>query len=207
MKSGRFVSADSKLAISYLVGNRGGECANRFVSDVASRLTDRIQLTSDGWDAYRTAVNRAFGAQVDYAMLIKQYATPREGHARYSPPVCVAARPEPVTGNPDPDHISTSYSERLNLTMRMQTRRFTRLTNGFSKKIQNHEHAVALHYFHYNFIRRHQTIKVTPAVASGIADRAWTMLDFVNMLERQEKTNRGRLTNYKASAKAEHGAN
>jgi IS1 family transposase len=192
------LDADSKLAINWLVGNRGGAAANEFVADLAERLTDRIQLTSDGWDAYRTAVAKAFGADVDYAMLIKQYASPREeGHTRYSPPVCVGYYKHEISGQPELKHISTSFVERQNLTMRMQMRRFTRLTNGFSKRVENHKHAITIHYFHYNFIRKHMTIKTTPAMAAGIADRVWTMVDFVKLLEREEQLRGGRLTDYK----------
>lgn len=195
------MDADTKLAINWHVGNRGGADANLFVADLADRLLDRVQITSDGWEAYRTAINKAFGSNVDYAMLVKEYESPREGQARYSPPVCVAAYRRPVTGNPDESRISTSYVERQNLTMRMQMRRFTRLTNGFSKLLQNHKHAIALHFFHYNFIRKHQTIKTTPAVAAGIADKVWTMIDFVRLMEREESLLGGRLTDYKPSRK------
>ena len=193
------LDADSKLAINWLVGNRGGACANEFVADLADRLSDRVQITSDGWDAYRTAIDKAFGTNVDYAMLIKNYAAPRESEVRYSPPVCVSATPQVQCGNPEPRHVSTSYVERQNLTMRMQMRRFTRLTNAFSKRLQNHKYAVALHYFHYNFIRRHMTLKTTPALHAGIADRVWTMVDFVKLLEREERLRRGRVTDYKPS--------
>ena len=195
------IDADKKLAISWLVGNRGGACANEFVADLADRLADRVQITSDGWDAYRTAINKAFGTNVDFAMLIKNYANPHEGHVRYSPPICISAHPKVECGNPDPAHINTSYSERQNLTMRMQMRRFTRLTNGFSKRLDNHKHSIALYFFYYNFIRRHQTLKTTPAVFSGIADKVWTMLDFVRMMEREEELLGGRLTDYRPSAR------
>lgn len=194
------MDADSKLVINWLVGGRDSDYARPFLEDLADRLTDRIQLSSDGWQCYRDAVARAFGTDVDYGMLIKKYAHERQ-EARYSPPVCVAARKEPQTGSPDPEHISTSYIERQNLTMRMGMRRFTRLTNGFSKKIENHEHALALHYWHYNFSRKHQTIKTTPAVAAGIADKPYTMLHFVEMMEREEERLGGRLTDYLPSAK------
>jgi hypothetical protein len=138
-------------------------------------------------------------------MLVKEYAAERQGYARYSPPVCVAARPSVLTGQPDIEHVNTSYVERQNLTMRMQMRRFTRLTNGFSKKIDNHKHAIALHYFHYNFIRKHQTIKTTPAVMAGVADKVWTMADFVALLEREEALLGGRLTDYKQAASKRAG--
>lgn len=191
------LDADSKLAINWLVGGRDKSFAIPFVADLADRLNDRVQLTSDGWRPYIDAVGMAFGIEVDYAMLIKEYATERTGYARYSPPVCIAARSVPMTGNPDPKHINTSYSERANLTMRMSMRRFTRLTNAFSKTKQNHEFAVALHFFNYNFCRKHMTIKTTPAIMAGVTDKVWTMLDFVKMLEKEESLLGGRLTDYK----------
>jgi hypothetical protein len=131
---------------------------------------------------------------------VKQYNRPAEGYARYSPPEVVGVEREAVCGTPEPRHISTSYIERQNLTVRMSNRRFTRLTNAFSKSLQNHKHAVALHYFHYNFCRVHQTIKTTPAVAAGIANKVWTMVDFVELLEREERLLKGRLTDYKPAA-------
>jgi IS1 family transposase len=201
------LDADSKLAINWLVGNRNGKCANEFVADMAERLNDRVQLTSDGFGPYRTAVANAFGGEVDYAILMKDYAAPRNEHARYSPPICIAARPVAMCGAPDANHINTSYVERQNLSMRMGMRRFTRLTNGFSKKLDNHKYMIALYYFHYNFIRKHQTIKTTPALRANIADKEWTMIDFVKMLEREEELTGGRLTDYKpaASKKKEGG--
>lgn len=195
------MDADSKLAINWLVGGRDASFGREFVADLASRLSDRVQITSDGWQVYRDAVARAFGDSVDFAMLIKEYAVERQGYARYSPPICISARPAPQCGNPAPEHINTSFVERQNLTMRMQMRRFTRLTNAFSKNIENHKHAIAMHYFHYNFIRKHQTIKTTPAVMAGVADKVWTMIDFVELLEREEKMLGGRLTDYKAASK------
>jgi IS1 family transposase len=194
------MDADSKLVISYLVGGRDAGFGRPFVADLASRLKDRVQITSDGWQVYREAVNRAFGTNVDYAMLIKEYAQERIGYARYSPPICISARPVVECGNPDERYINTSYSERQNLTMRMQMRRFTRLTNAFSKKVENHQHAIALYFFHYNFIRKHMTLKTTPAVAAGVADKVWTMVDFVELLEREEMLLGGRLTDYKPAA-------
>jgi len=190
------LDADKKLAINWFVGGRDQGAGTKFVADLAERLLDRVQITSDGLRSYIEAVKRAFGDDVDFAMLIKQYAQDRAGEARYSPPICISARPSVQTGNPDPKHINTSYVERQNLTMRMQMRRFTRLTNGFSKRLENHKHAIALHYFSYNFIRVHQSLKTTPAVASGIAEKPWTMYDFVKMLEKEEELLGGRLTNY-----------
>ena len=154
--------------------------------DLASRLANRVQLTTDGHKAYLEAVEGAFGADIDYAMLVKLYGTEPAGEARYSPPKCVGTRTEVKQGNPDPEHISTSYVERSNLTVRMGSRRFTRLTNAFSKKCANLEHAVALHQMHYNYVRRHKTLGTTPAVAAGIETREWTMADLVGVLEQVE---------------------
>lgn len=193
------MDADSKLAICWAIGGRDAEYGRQFIQDLADRLTHRIQLTSDGHRVYLDAVERAFGNDIDFGMLVKLFGKSMNGNgpeARYSPAVCVAARPEPMVGNPDPAHISTSYVERQNLTMRMSMRRFTRLTNAFSKKIENHVHAISLHYFHYNFIRKHMSLKTTPAVAAGLAGRAWTMLDLVQMIEEEENRTGGRLTGY-----------
>jgi IS1 family transposase len=190
------IDADSKLCVSYLVATRDATCANDFCNDVAGRLASRVQLTSDGYKPYLAAVDSAFGGNVDYAMLVKIYGTDRSEEARYSPAICKGCKTQVQAGTPDEDHISTSYVERQNLTMRMSMRRFTRLTNGFSKKVENHAHAVALHYFFYNFIRKHQTLKTTPAVASGIANRAYTLLDLVKMVEAEEAKLGERLTKY-----------
>lgn len=190
------LDADSKLCVSYLVGLRDGGYATEFVKDVAGRIDSRIQVTSDGHKPYVEAVEAAFQGDVDYAMLVKHYGSDPEGQRRYSPAVCTGCTKNVKAGTPDPDHISTSYVERANLTMRMSMRRFTRLTNGFSKKIENHEHAVALHFFHYNWIRKHQTLKTTPAVAAGIANRPMTLLELVGMIEAEEKKLGGRLTDY-----------
>jgi IS1 family transposase len=177
------IDADSKLAVSWLVGSRDEHDAIQFVDDLAGRLANRVQLTSDGHNAYLYAVDAAFGGQVDYSMLIKKYGPSPDGDKRYSPPVCIGADKRPVMGNPDPAHISTSYVERQNLTMRMSMRRFTRLTNAFSKKIENHAHSVALHFLWYNFGRIHRTLRVTPAMAAGVADRPWNATDVVAMLD------------------------
>ena len=179
------IDADSKLMVSYLVGKRDGYWAYTFMKDVASRVSNRIQLTTDAHSAYFTAVRESFGENVDYAMLIKKYGKApedRQAEVRYSPAVCTGIEKKPKIGNPDPDEISTSYVERQNLTMRMSMRRFTRLTNGFSKKIENLEAAVALHFMHYNFVRIHQTIRCTPAMEAGITNRLWTMRDIVDLL-------------------------
>ena len=191
------IDSDSKLMISYLVGQRDGGYALQFAYDMADRIEGRFQLTSDGLAAYLDAMGDAFGDGIDYAMLVKIYGAERPDHARYSPAICTGARKNVITGNPDEKHISTSHVERQNLTMRMQNRRFTRLTNAFSKSLANHQHSVALHYFHYNFVRKHQTLGTTPAVAANVADHRWTMVEFVEMLEREEKVKGGRLTDYK----------
>ncbi len=159
-----------------------------FMDDLASRLASRVQLTTDGHRAYLEAVEGAFGADIDYAMLVKVYGAAPEGEKRYSPAECLGAVKHRVEGNPDPAHVSTSYSERNNLNVRMHTRRMTRLTNAFSKKIENHSHAMALHFLYYNFVRIHQTLKVTPAMAAGVTKRLWEMKDVVEMLEAWEAT-------------------
>ncbi len=177
------VDADTKLIVSYVVGLRDGGYATEFMNDVADRIINRVQLTSDGYRSYPKAVEDAFGGDVDFAQLVKVYGKePNVGAARYSPPVCLAAEPHPVCGDPDPDHISTSYSERSNLTMRMSMRRFTRLTNAFSKKIENLKHAVALNFMYYNFVRIHQTLRVTPAMEAGLADHVWELEDLVALI-------------------------
>jgi IS1 family transposase len=176
------LDADSKLMISWLVGSRHSTDARLFMSDVASRLANRIQLTTDAYMAYLTAVDRAFGVDVDFAQLQKLYkATGNTG--RYSPAECIGCKKVEINGEPDPKHISTSYVERQNLTMRMSMRRFTRLTNAFSKKIENHAHSVALFYMHYNFARVHQTLRVTPAMEAGIARHVWSIEEIVALTE------------------------
>ncbi len=177
------IDADTKLVISWLVGLRGAAYAQEFMHDVASRIDTRIQLTTDGHGVYLEAVEGAFAGEIDYAMLVKLYGNERPGEARYSPAVCTGCRKTEIMGDPDPDHVSTSYVERQNLTMRMGMRRFTRLTNGFSKKVENHGHAIALHFMHYNFCRKHQTLKTTPAVAAGIADHVWSIEEVVALLD------------------------
>lgn len=181
------IDADSKLVVSYFVGGRDGECAMWFIDDLRARLANRVQLTSDGHRAYLEAVEAAFGADIDYAMLVKLYGETSEGaKGRYSPAECTGAKKTPIEGNPDPKHISTSYAERQNLTMRMHMRRFTRLTNGFSKKVEQHANAVALHFMYYNFVRIHKTLRVTPAMAAGVTDRPWEVSDIVTLIEAKE---------------------
>ena len=168
------VDADTKLVPSFLVGNRDGKSARMFIDDLAGRLAHRVQLTTDGLKAYLEAVEDSFGCEIDYAQLIKIYGASQE-EVRYSPAECIGCETKRVTGTPDAAHISTSYVERQNLSMRMGMRRFTRLTNGFSKKVENHAYAVALFYMHYNFVRVHKTLRVTPAMEAGITDHIWTI--------------------------------
>lgn len=175
------LDSDSKLIISYLVGLRSADFANLFMQDVASRLSNRIQLTTDGLKAYLEAVEGAFGADVDFAQLVKMYGSAPEGDHRYSPPKCNGTKKQGVMGTPNPKYVSTSYVERQNLTMRMMMRRFTRLTNAFSKKIENHEHAVALHFMHYNYCRIHKTLRVTPAQAAGLTTKLWSVEDLAKL--------------------------
>jgi len=175
--------ADSKLIVSWLLGRRDADYAHEFMDDLQGRFANRVQLTTDGHRAYLLAVEEAFGATVDYAMLVKLYGPGPRDPGRYSPAQCIGTEATVIQGQPDPKHISTSYVERQNLTMRMSMRRFTRLTNGFSKKIENLAYAVALHFMHYNFCRVHKTLGTTPAVAAGIADHEWTVAEIVNLLE------------------------
>jgi IS1 family transposase len=178
--------ADTKLIPCWRVGGRNAWHAQHFMHDLASRLANRIQLTTDGHRVYLQAVEGAFGNEVDYAMLVKLYGNdPRGAETRYSPAECIGCRAVPIVGRPKMEHISTSFVERQNLTMRMNMRRFTRLTNGFSKKVENHQHAIALHFMHYNFCRVHQTLRVTPAMEAGIADHVWSLEEMVSLLTSQ----------------------
>lgn len=177
------IDADSKLICSWLVGKRDVLSATQFIQDLAGRLARRVQLTTDGLKLYLNAIEDAFGAGIDYAMLVKIYGNISEGEKRYSPATCLGCKRESVTGDPDPKHVSTSYVERQNLTMRMSMRRFTRLTNGFSKKIENHIAMIALHAMHYNFVRIHQTLRVTPAMAAGVTEKLWAIEDILTLLD------------------------
>lgn len=180
------IDADSKLVMSWMIGDRSGETARKFIRDLARRLANRVQLTSDGHRPYLRAVTEAFGDDIDFAQLVKTYGEAPEPAGRYSPGICTGAEKTPVMGSPDPDHISTSYVERQNLTMRMHMRRFTRLTNAFSKKVENHTHMVALHFMAYNFTRIHSTLKCSPAMAAGVSKRLWDVADIVTVVEEWE---------------------
>jgi len=177
------LDADTKLVPCWYVGTRDAGAAYHFMHDLADRLSHRVQLTTDGYKPYLRAVEDAFGDQVDYAQLVKIYGEAPKTEARYSPAQCMGTRIAALSGKPESAHVSTSFVERQNLTMRMQMRRFTRLTNGFSKKVENHEHAVALHFMHYNFCRVHQTLRVTPAMEAGLSDHVWSLDEVIVLLE------------------------
>ena len=180
------IDADSKLVISYLIGLRDSGYATEFCEDLADRISNRIQLTTDGLKLYVEAIESAFAHEIDYSMLIKLYGPDQTEEHRYSPPKCIGCKGSVISGDPDCGRVSTSYVERQNLTVRMQNRRFTRLTNAFSKKWTDHEHAIALHYFNYNWCKYHRTIKTTPAIAAGVTDRVWTIQNLVELLVREE---------------------
>jgi len=186
------LDADSKLIVSYLIGGRDAGYAYEFMQDVAVRLANRVQLTTDGYKPYLEAVEGAFGADIDYAMLIKLYGDTPGPKGRYSPAECTGAIKTRIEGRPADKHVSTSYSERQNLTMRMSMRRFTRLTNAFSKKAENHAHMVALYTCWYNFVRQHKTLRVAPAMAAGISDRLWSMEDVVALIDAQAEAPKSR---------------
>lgn len=183
------LDADSKLIVSWLVGGRDAGSAFTFTSDLKSRLANRIQLTSDGLRLYLDAVEDVFGADIDYAQLVKLYGASGENDTRYSPAKCIGCVSKEITGQPDPKHISTSYVERANLTMRMHMRRFTRLTNAFSKKFENHVHMVALYTVFYNWTKIHKTLRVTPAMQAGLTDRVWDMAEIIALIDAAEKSN------------------
>jgi IS1 family transposase len=177
------IDADSKLIVCWHLGRRDADAAYQFMSDLADRLSNRIQLTTDGHHAYLTAVDAAFERQIDYAMLVKKYGTAPEAEKRYSPPVCLGADKTEIRGLPDPEYISTSYVERQNLSMRMGIRRFTRLTNAFSKKVENHMHPLSIYFMHYNFVRIHKTIRCTPAMEAGVTDRLWDLNNIIAIVD------------------------
>ena len=178
------IDSDSKLVVSWLIGDRSGQSAIELMDDLRGRLVNRVQLTTDGYRPYLEAVEGAFGGNVDYAQLVKLYGpTGEEEQRRYSPAHCIGARKRHIVGRPDMSDVSTSYVERHNLTMRMSMRRFTRLTNAFSKKVENHAHAVALYTFWYNWVRIHGTIKATPAMAAGLTDHQYTMERIVELMD------------------------
>lgn len=181
------MDADSKLIVSWLVAGRDAGSAYGFMQDLSKRLANRVQLTTDGLRAYLTAVEDNFGSEIDYAMLVKLYGGDSANEMRYSPAECIGCRETVVTGRPDPKHISTSYVERQNLTMRMQIRRFTRLTNAHSKKIENHIASIAIHYMHYNFCRVHESLRVTPAMDAGISDHVWSIQEMIGLLDAKEQ--------------------
>ena len=189
------IDADTKLIPSYYVGNRDAYAAQAFIGDLALRLADWVQLTSDGHKSYLEAVEQSFGADIDFAMLVKIYGDP-PGQGRYSPGVCKGAIETRVEGRPDPKHVSTSYAEQANLTLRMGSRRFTRLTNAFSKKVENLAHSVAIHTMHYNFVCIHQTLSWTPAMAAKVTTKLWDLADMVKVLEEWEAEDKEETTRH-----------
>lgn len=178
------IDADTKLIASWMVGGRDAEYAEYFIKDLAGRLANRVQLTTDGHKPYLKAIENAFANEIDYSMLVKIYGAENPGPGRYSPPKCTGCRKEKIIGKPDPAHVSTSYVERQNLSMRMGMRRFTRLTNGFSKKLENHQHALALYFMHYNFVRIHQSLRCSPAMEAGVSTYLWDLGNILDLLEK-----------------------
>ena len=176
------MDADTKLVFSWRIGTRDATTGHEFMQDVESRLANRVQLTADGHSVYLTAVEKAFGEAIDFAQLVKLYGAEKEAATRYSPGKCLGAKKKPVIGNPDPDHVSTSYAERQNLNIRMQNRRYTRLTNAFSKKAEMLAYSVAITFMYHNFARVHQTLRATPAMAAGIANKKWNIEDMVDLI-------------------------
>jgi IS1 family transposase len=183
------IDAETKLVPAWMLGSRDAGTATAFMNDLAGRLAHRVQLTTDGHAANLEAIEDAFGGEIDYSQLVKIYGAERAGEARYSPAVCIGAKKHRVEGSPDPKHVSTSFVERQNLTMRMGMRRFTRLMNAFSKKLEMLGHAVAFHFTYYNFVRRHQTLRISPAMEAGVSDRLWSVSDLVSLLETEETGN------------------
>jgi IS1 family transposase len=186
------VCADAKIVPCWHIGRRGADTANEFMADLAGRLRNRVQLTTDGHKAYLEAVERAFGADVDYAMLVKLHEEAPDGskssaERKYSPAQCTGCRKSAITGKPDKDHVSTNYIERQNFSMRMSMRRLTRLTNAFSKKVENLAYSTVLHYMHYNFVRVHRTLRVTPAMAAGVTHRLWSVEDILAVADQHEE--------------------
>ncbi|MCK5519420.1 MAG: helix-turn-helix domain-containing protein [Alphaproteobacteria bacterium] len=177
------IESKSKMILSWLVGGRDSDTALDFIADLKGRLANRVQLTTDDHKAYLEAIEGAFGDDVDYAMMVKLYGKTDEGQKRYSPTECVGIKKTKISGDPNPHYVSTSHVERQNLTMRMSMRRFTRLTNGFSKKVENHCYALALYFVWYNFVRIHKTLKMSPAMASGVSDTLWSMEDLIQMID------------------------
>ncbi len=185
------IDATTKLIPTFLVGSRDAGCATEFMQDLAGRLVNRVQLTTDGHKMYLNAVPDAFGGEIDYAMLVKMYGASSEGEYRYSPAECIGCEKHAVTGNPDKKHVSTSYVERSNLSMRMGLRRYTRLTNAHSKKLENHCAALAIYFMHYNFARIHSTIRCSPAMAAGVTPHLWSIAEIVNLLPAEAPKKRG----------------
>jgi IS1 family transposase len=183
------IDADSKLVPCWLVGTRDVGCATEFLQDLAGRLSNRVQLTTDGHKAYLNTVEDAFGADIDYAMLVKIYGADAMEEKRYRPAVCTDGTKTSITGDPEEQHIGKSYVERQNLIMRMSMRRFTRLTDAFSKKVENHMAALALYFMYYNFVRIHQILRVTPAMAAGVTAKLWSVADIVSLIESEEESN------------------
>jgi len=183
--------ADTKLIASWYVRTRDADATWTFMRDLASRLKNRVQLTTDGHRAYLDAVEAAFSGELDYAMLVKMYGTPPEGQRRYSPAVCLSSERTVVRGQPHPEHINPSYVERQTLSMRMGIRQFARLTNAFSKKLENHIHALSIYFMHYNFVRIHQPLRVTPVMEAGVTDTLWSLEDMVGIVDEWEANQRG----------------
>jgi len=183
------IDADTKLVPSWFIGQRDFRTAKLFVDDLASRLRNRVQITTDGHRPYIEAIEDAFGQNVDYSILQKIYGSPLENETRYSPACCIGIEMREISGNCDPKHVSTSYIERQNWTVRTKMRRYTRLSNGFSRKARNHAAAVALHYFSQNFIQIHRTLRVSPAQAAGVTDRLWSVNDLVSLWKSYEEEN------------------